>query len=42
MFHCLLLEELMISIFLHDFHRIILCGRPVEPVHEGFIDDRAL
>jgi hypothetical protein len=41
MLHYLLLEELAILAFLHDFHRVILCGRPVEPVPKGFTDDRA-
>jgi hypothetical protein len=39
--HCMLLEELAISAFLHDFHRVILCGRPVKSVSEGFTDDRS-
>jgi hypothetical protein len=37
----LLLEELAISAFLHDFHCVILRGRPVKSVPESFTDDRA-
>jgi hypothetical protein len=40
MLHCLLLKELAISAFLHDFHCVILCSRPVKSVPEGFTDDR--
>jgi hypothetical protein len=41
MLRCLLLEELTISAFLHDFHCIILHGRPVKSVPESFTDNRA-
>jgi hypothetical protein len=37
----LLLEELAISAFLHDFHCIIHRGRPVKSVPKGFTNDRA-
>jgi hypothetical protein len=36
----LLLVELAISAFLHDFHYVILRSRPVKSVPEGFTDDR--
>jgi hypothetical protein len=38
----LLLKELAISAFLHDFHCVILHSRPVKSMHESFINDRAL
>jgi hypothetical protein len=41
MLHRLLLVELAISVFLHDFHCIILHNRPVKSVPEGFTNERA-
>jgi hypothetical protein len=39
MLHRLLLVELIISAFLHDFHCAIIRSRPVKSVPEGFTDD---
>jgi hypothetical protein len=35
----LLLVELSISVFLYDFHYVILCSSPVKYVPEGFTND---
>jgi hypothetical protein len=40
MLHRLLLVELAIFAFLHDFHCVILRSRPVKSL-EGFTDDQA-
>jgi hypothetical protein len=37
----LLLEELAISAFLHDFHYVILRGSSVKSVPESFTNDQA-
>jgi hypothetical protein len=41
MLHCLLLKELAILAFGDNLYRVILSGRPVENVAEGFAYHRA-
>jgi hypothetical protein len=40
MLHCLLLKELVITVFGDDLYRVILGYGPVETMFKGFPDDQ--